>query len=258
VSRGGSSEPARARLAVLLEALGLEPSQPAPCPYLPPRASRLVVVRPEKLTAPVYQLFMDLNFRRLGSVVYRPQCEGCRECRQLRLDVGAFRPGRSQKRCRRRNADVVVTVSRPEPTEEKLDVYGRYLQQRHDGQMSGSRQEFVEFLHDSAPFTEEVVFRLGGRLLGAGIFDATPEALSAVYFYFDPQLAARSPGVFNVLWLVEECRRRGLPWLYLGYHVAGSRVMEYKVSFRPGEALCPDGRWLPAGDPCPAGSGAPR
>ena len=89
-------------------------------------------------------------------------------------------------------------MGRPEPTDEKFDVYRRYLQQRHDGQMSGSREEFVDFLHDALPFTEEVVFRVGGRLLGAGIFDTTPEALSAVYFYFDPQLAARSPGVFNV------------------------------------------------------------
>ena len=58
-------------------------------------------------------------------------------------------------------------------------------------------------------------------------------------------LAARSPGVFNVLWLLEECRRRALPWLYLGYQVAGAPSMEYKSSFRPhetlGEALAPGG-----------------
>jgi arginine-tRNA-protein transferase len=246
VNGGGGREPARTRLAAMLESLGLEPSQPAPCPYLPRRDSRLVVVRPERLQASLYQLFLDLNFRRLGSVVYRPQCEGCTECRQLRLDVASFRPTRSQRRCWKRNADVVASLSHPEPTEEKLDVYQRYLQERHDGQMNGSRQEFVEFLHDALPFTEEVVFRAGERLLGAGIFDATPEALSAVYYYFDPRLAARSPGVLNVLWLIEECRRRGLPWLYLGYHVADSRVMAYKAAFGPGETLGPDGHWRPA------------
>jgi arginyl-tRNA--protein-N-Asp/Glu arginylyltransferase len=88
-----------------------------------------------------------------------------------------------------------------------------------------------------------VVFRVGGRLLGAGIFDATPQAHSAVYFYFDPDLADRSPGICNVLWLVAECRRRALPWLYLGYYVAGSPVMEYKASFRPHQLLGPDRRW---------------
>ena len=86
--------------------------------------------------------------------------------------------------------------------------------------MSGSWEEFRDFLHETPAFTREVVFRAGGRLLGAGIYDAAPGALSAVYFYFDPDLSVRSPGTLNVLWLVEECRRLGVPWLYLGYHVA--------------------------------------
>lgn len=249
-------EPARTRLAALVESLGLTPSAPAPCPYLPRRLSRLVVVQPEVLGAPLYQLFLDINFRRLGRVVYRPSCAECGECRQLRLDVHAFRPDRSQRRCARRNADVEVRLGRPEATEEKLEVYQRYLHERHDGQMSGSRQEFLEFLHDSAEFTEEVVFRVGGRLLGAGIFDATPQALSAVYFYFDPRLADRSPGVWNVLWLVEECRRRGLRWLYLGYHVAASRVMQYKARFRPAEALDAAGAWRTIGPPGAGAGGA--
>jgi arginyl-tRNA--protein-N-Asp/Glu arginylyltransferase len=243
VSGSGAPEPARARLAALLDGLGLEASSPSPCPYLPGRDSRLVVVRPERLIASLYQLFLDLNYRRLGSVVYRPQCDGCSACRQLRLPIAAFRPTRAQRRCWRRNEDVTAVVGRPEATDEKHAVYRRYLESRHDGQMSGSREEFVDFLHDASDFTEEVVFRVGGRLLGAGIYDATPQALSAVYFYFDPELAGRAPGIFNVLWLVEQCRRRALPWLYLGYHVAGSRVMEYKASFRPHEALGEDGRW---------------
>jgi arginyl-tRNA--protein-N-Asp/Glu arginylyltransferase len=243
VSGAAVHDPARARLAALIDSLGLEASAPSPCPYLTGLDSRLVVVRPERLPPPLYQLFLDLNFRRLGAVVYRPQCDGCHACRQLRLDVAAFRPSRAQRRCLRRNTDVERAVGRPEPSDEKYAVYQRYLESRHDGQMSGSREEFVEFLHDAQDFTEEVVFRVAGRLLGAGIFDATPQALSAVYFYFDPELASRSPGIFNVLWLVEECRRRALPWLYLGYHVAGSRVMEYKSSFRPHEALGEDGRW---------------
>lgn len=243
MSGAGAPEPPRARLAALLDSLGLRPSAPVPCPYLPDRDSRLVVVRPELLTPALYQLFLDLNYRRLGAVVYCPRCDGCRACRQLRLPVAELRRPRAQRRCLRRNADVVATLGPPRPTDEKHAVYRRYLEARHDGQMSGSREEFDQFLHQATPFSEEVEFRVGGRLMGAGVFDATPQALSAVYFYFEPELAARSPGVFNVLWLVEECRRRELPWLYLGYHVAGSRVMEYKACFAPHQLLGEDGRW---------------
>jgi arginine-tRNA-protein transferase len=202
-----------------------------------------VALRPERLTPRLYRLFLDLNFRRLGPVVYRPACEGCRECRQLRVDVARFRPSRAQRRCTKRNADVTVEAGRPEATAEKHEVYRRYLETRHDGQMSGSWEEFRDFLYDAPPFTHEVVFRVGGHLLGAGIYDVSPEAVSAVYFYFDPDLGGRSPGTLNVLWLVGECRRLGVPWLYLGYHVAKSPSMAYKSGFRRHEILGDDGQW---------------
>lgn len=242
---GQGREHARARLARLVGSLGLEPSPPSPCPYLPGRDSRLVALRPSRLTPRLYELFLELNFRRLSDLVYRPACESCRECRQLRVDVRRFRPSRSQRRCFERNRDVVAVVGRPQPSAEKHALYQRYLAARHDGAMSGSDEEFREFLHAAPAMTLEVVYRVEARLVGAGIFDVLREGLSAVYCYFDPQLARRSPGTFNVLWLVEEARRRELPWLYLGYYVAGSPTMAYKADFRPHELLDDTGRFRP-------------
>lgn len=243
MSAGDDSPVLRARLAALIEALAPERSSAAPCPYLAGRDSRILALRPERLSPALYGAFLELNFRRIGDVVYRPACDACRECRQVRVDAARFSPSRAQRRCLRRNADVTTEVGTPEPTEEKLELYRRYLEVRHDGQMSGSREEFLSFIHDAAPFTREVVFRAGGRLVGAGIFDETVDSLSAVYFYFDPELAERSPGVLNVLWLVGECRRRGRPWLYLGYLVRGSASMEYKAGYRPHQVLGDDGEW---------------
>jgi arginine-tRNA-protein transferase len=243
VSERGAHAAARARLERLVGGLGLEPSPPAPCPYLAGRDSRLVALRPNRLTPRLYELFLELNFRRLQDLVYRPQCEGCHECRQLRVEVAAFEPSRSQRRCLKRNADVSATSGRPAPSPEKHALYRRYLEARHDGKMSGSYGEYLEFLHEAPAFTEEVEFRAGERLLGVGIFDATPQALSAVYFYFDPELEWRSPGTLNVLWLVEEARRRALRFLYLGYFVAGSRSMAYKAGFGPHQLLADDGRF---------------
>jgi len=241
--RSEERDKARERLAGYLDSLELEPSEPSPCPYLPGRDSRLVLIRPRVLAPGLYEALLDLNFRRLGWGVYRPRCEGCDACRQLRIPVDRFRPDRAQRRCLQRNDDVVATVGPPDPTEEKHAVYQRYLRTRHNGEMSGSWEEFASFLHEAPGFTEEVVFRVDGRLLGACIVDVGPTCMSAVYFYFDPDLSDRSPGTLNVLWLVEECRRRGLPWVYLGYHVAGGRGMAYKTRFRPHEILGPDGVW---------------
>jgi leucyl-tRNA---protein transferase len=233
----------RERLAAVLESLGVEPSEPSPCPYLSGRAARLVLLRPRGFTPGLYHAFMDLNFRRVGGGVYRPQCDGCDECRQLRVSVPDFRPSRAQRRCLARNRDVTVATGDPEPTREKHAVYRRYLEERHQGEMTGSWREFCEFLYEAPSLAREVVYRVQGRLLGAGIVDVEPEAMSAVYFYFDPELGRRSPGTLNVLWLLGECHRLSLPWLYLGYHVAGSRTMSYKAAYRPYQLLGRDGRW---------------
>ena len=147
------------------------------------------------------------------------------------------RPARSAAAAKR-NADVVAETGPPEATEEKHEVYRRYLEARHDGQMSGSWEEFREFLHEAPPFTREVVFRVGGPAPRGGDLRRrarTPSPPSTSTS--TPTSRPARPGTLNVLWLVEECRRRGVPWLYLGYHVAGSPSMAYKAGFRPHQVL---------------------
>ena len=59
-----------------------------------------------------------------------------------------------------------------------------------------------------------------------------------------PTVAADSLGSFIVLRLIEEARRRGLPYVYLGYWIAASRKMAYKIRFQPLEAFGAEG-WAP-------------
>ena len=58
-----------------------------------------------------------------------------------------------------------------------------------------------------------------------------------VYSFYEPEAAARSLGTFMVLDHVARARALGLPHLYLGYWVEGSRKMHYKSRFRPQERL---------------------
>jgi len=250
VARETSPEASAAEHAALTQLLGraLENADgnldgPFPCPYLPGRRARHLTVLPSPMFPGVYHALMDLNFRRLGPVFYRTRCPGCDECRMLRLGVAEFRPTRAQRRCRKRNADVDAAVVAGSPNAEKVALYRRYLDARHDGQMEGSAQELRALSTDSAVDTREIEYRVGGRLLAVGIVDLEPRAMSAVYCYFDPDESTRSLGVFNVLWMIEECRRRGLPFLYLGYWIRDSPKMSYKAGFAPCETLGADGGW---------------
>lgn len=232
-------------LAEAIARSGAAPGESFPCPYIRGRQARHVVLAPRPFSPAMYHGMMDLNFRRLGRVVYRPACEDCAACRMLRVPVAGFRPNRAQRRAAARNRDVEVRLGTPRATAEKHALYRRYLEARHDGAMDGSESEFEQFLYSSTVDTIEVTYRLDDALLGVGLVDVTPLALSAVYFYFEPRFEARSPGVFNVLWLLEEAARRGLPWLYLGYYVAEARSMRYKGHYGPSEVLGLDEVYAP-------------
>jgi arginine-tRNA-protein transferase len=81
-----------------------------------------------------------------------------------------------------------------------------------------------------------------------GYVDALPGALSAIYFYYDPDERRRSLGTFNVLSVLAAAAARGVPYVYLGYYVPGCRSLEYKARFRPYELL-EGGTWRPVGRP---------
>jgi leucyl-tRNA---protein transferase len=196
--------------------------------------------------AATYQALMDLGFRRSGKLVYRPACEGCRECVPIRVPVDRFRLSRSQRRVWRRNQDVHVAVGEPRSSDEKWRMYVEYLRQRHDGTMSESREDFQEFLYAAVTDTLEMVYRAGDRIVAVGIVDACPGCLSSVYFYFGPAQSRRSLGTFGALCEIAECRRRGLAYWYAGYYVRECAAMNYKADFRPYELLGPDGLWRAA------------
>jgi arginine-tRNA-protein transferase len=222
---------------------GITPGDPHPCAYLPGREARNLTILPTPVVPGVYRALLELNFRRMGPYFYRPQCDGCRQCRGIRVPIASFEPSRSQRRCRAGNTDVEVRVSSPAPTRAKHALYRRYLERCHDGQMSGSWEEYEAFLYGSPVPGLELEYRVGGRLLAVGIADLEPGAMSAVYCWYDPDSDRRGLGTFNVLRMIDECRARRLAHLYLGYFVEGCPKMSYKRRFRPHEILGADGEW---------------
>lgn len=223
------------------------------CPYLPDRRATSRAFYTHQLTADVYHDFMDAGFRRSGKVVYQPVCQGCRRCLPIRVVVDEFRPDKSQRRCARRNADLLIAQEQPQPTEEKFDLYRRYVSGWHQTPAKNSdtasapgdeREAFEAFLYESPVDSLEFTYRsAAGQLLAVGICDVSKRSLSSVYFYFDPAQAGRGLGTFGALHELSVARAGGIPFYYLGYWVGGCAAMEYKSNFRPCQFLSSDGRW---------------
>ena len=82
-----------------------------------------------------------------------------------------------------------------------------------------------------------------GKLVGVGILDVTPNALSSVYFYWDPDYARFSLGTYSALVELDLCEEWGKEFYYLGYLVAGSATMSYKADF-PGAEVWDGHDWV--------------
>jgi leucyl-tRNA---protein transferase len=226
----------------------LPESPPHPCAYLPGQVARDRGFAVHRMEAGSWQSMLESGWRRSGMTIYEPACPFCTSCRSLRLPVGDFVPDRSMHRIARVNRDLSIRIAPVTIDDERYDLYRRYLRQRHDGLMTGSRREFELFLGQSPVNTCEIEMRLGEKLVCVGTTDRTGSAWSCVYCYFDPDMPRRSLGTFNILKTIELCAQQCPAGrearLYLGYWVHGSKTMMYKSRFLPHEVLRQDGRWM--------------
>lgn len=229
------------------EKLGFYATPPHDCNYLPGQEAITLFADPRfRKNSHLYAALAKNGFRRSGEHLYIPYCRNCSACIPVRIPVAEFRPNRRQTRCLRRNADLSVTPCRPGLNGEHFTLYQRYLAGRHrgGGMDDPTPDSYLEFL--SATWSETTFFEMrdaSGKLVAVSVVDAMPGALSAVYTFFDPDESARSPGMFAILFQVEEARRRKLTWVYLGYWIEACRKMRYKNDYQPLEYFH-DGEWL--------------
>ena len=226
-------------------------TEPAPCPYLADRLERRVVTvlegdAPDRL----HDRLLRAGFRRSQGYAYRPGCTGCDACVPVRIPVPRFVFRRPWRRILRANADLAASERRAVATPEQYALFSRYLERRHavSGMADMTWAEFRGMINDSPVDTRVVEWRRpDGSLIAASLTDRSGSGFSRVYKFFDPEEARRSLGTMIILWHVQRAAELGLPYVYLGYWIAGSATMAYKARFQPLERLTPVGwRSMPA------------
>lgn len=216
-----------------------------PCGYLDDRQARSLIAAPQHLIdADVYSQLIRQGFRRSGKFAYRPHCEGCQACIPVRLPVREFIRHRSQRRAWKQHGNLSVCVTELRYDEEHYALYHAYQQARHPGggMDADNAAQYRSFLAESNVDTVLVEFREGETLRMVSVVDCVQDGLSAVYTFYDCSDPKAAYGTYNVLWLAAWCRQLNLPYLYLGYWIAESRKMAYKINFEPLEGLL-DGGW---------------
>ncbi|WP_296579306.1 arginyltransferase [Xanthobacter sp.] len=228
---------------------------PSPCPYLPGREERKVFTHlVGDRAAALNDVLTQGGFRRSQSIAYRPACEGCKACVSVRICVADFEESRSFRRVKAHNEDIVGQVKPPTPTSEQYSLFRTYVTSRHGtgGMADMSVLDYAMMVEDTHVHTRLIEYRKRGpdsRILGYGtgdlmavaLTDILSDGLSMVYSFYNPLAQDRSLGTYLILDHVTRARQMGLPYVYLGYWVHGSRKMDYKRRFLPQERLSPHG-----------------
>jgi arginyl-tRNA--protein-N-Asp/Glu arginylyltransferase len=232
-------------------------TSPSACPYLPGKEERKVFTHiVGKRARDLNEILTQGGFRRSQTIAYRPACENCRACVSVRVLVEEFEPSGSLRRVVKANRDLIGAGMPNRPSSEQYSLFRRYLDARHtDGGMADMTVlDYSMMVEDSHVDTQVVEYRrrgidsgITGRgtgdLIAVCLTDEMHDGLSMVYSFYEPAFAARSLGTFMIIDHIERARRKGLPYLYLGYWVEGSKKMDYKARFRPQERLMPQG-WM--------------
>jgi arginine-tRNA-protein transferase len=226
-------------------------TNPSPCPYLPGKVERKVFTELSGRNASeLNEALGRIGFRRSQSVAYRPSCIDCTACVSVRVVAGEFQPSATQRKLLRRHADLEVVACKPWSTEEQYALLRCYLAHRHPGGGMADMDEtdFADMVEQSPVRTYMIEYRepsesgRRGKLVGCCLSDHQNDGLSMIYSFFDVGEGARNGlGTFIILDHIIRAARAGLPFVYLGYWVQGSKRMDYKTRFRPLERLGRDG-----------------
>lgn len=231
---------------------------PQPCPYLDGRMERkLFTALQGEHAQKLNDTLSKQGFRRSQNVLYRPSCAECSACLSARIRVADFKPNRTQRRIMARTTGLRRNATSPWATEDQFSLFRRYLDARHaDGGMAD--MDIFEFaaMIEETPIKSRVIEytrppREGERgrpLAGVCLTDVFDDGLSMVYSFYDPDLSDLSLGTYVILDHIAIAREAGLPYVYLGYWVPGSRKMGYKAGFSALE-IYKGGRWVDIGDP---------
>lgn len=205
----------------------------APCPYLPGRQKRFEFFLARQVDPAELSQLLAAGWRKFGPYYFRPACPGCRECIPLRIPVRDFAPSRSQRRLLRRNTSLRVAFSPLRYSDRIFAIYRDHARARFE--QDADIEEFLfNFFLPSCPALQSE-FYLDETLAGVGFLDRSADALSSVYFCFDPAHSRLGLGTYSVLREIAHARSLGLTYYYLGYFVPGCRPMDYKDHFHPRE-----------------------
>ena len=162
----------------------------------------------------------------------------------LRVDLEFFSLSKSQRRVRRKIADLRVHVAATSIDAERERLFELH-KQRFTENVPDSLEYFLGPSPNRVPCANcEVALFDGSQLIAASYLDVGARSVSSVYGFFHPDHAWRSPGIATMLLEIEFAQQLGCRYYYPGYTFREPSHYDYKKQFSGLEIYDWAGRWV--------------
>ena len=149
---------------------------PSPCPYLKDRDSRMEYRYIDGCDFAVNDALARRGFRRFGKYFSKPNCAGCRECVNIRVDALNFKFSKSARRTMRKNENTKIILTKPLIDDAHVALYKKYhkfMQQKREWKYYelDFRRYYELYVAGHAEFGKEIAYFADGRLIGVDLVD---------------------------------------------------------------------------------------
>jgi len=208
------------------------------CSYLENKEQIMHYKVIENCTIDENQELIERGFRRFGKMYFRPICQGCDECKSIKIDVVNYTFSKSARRIIKKAKEIRSYIQKPSLSHEHLEIfdkYHRYMHQKKDWEYNKTSADhyYGSFVNGYEEFGYEVLYFFQDRLIAVDLIDILDEGISSIYFYYDPEFASYSLGKLSLYNQIKYAQNSSKKWIYLGYYVKECPSLSYKAEYKP-------------------------
>lgn len=213
-----------------------------PCSYFDDRLCDISYRYMENCSIEEQHMMLERGWRRFGNMHFVPECKDCNACTTMRIDVEKFHFSKSEKRVFNKNKNTKVYIQKPTVTLEHIDLFNKY--HRHMNKKKQWNENIIDvqeyhnsYVNGAHDYGKELLYFIDDKLVAVALCDILPQAISAVYCFYDHDYEELSLGKFSILAQISIARQNKIPHLYLGYWIKDHFSMGYKERYKPFEVL---------------------
>ncbi|MDX9813785.1 MAG: arginyltransferase [Sulfurimonadaceae bacterium] len=184
------------------------------------------------------EALVERGFRRFGASFFRPVCDGCDECKTIKIIADEFVFSKSARRVLRKAKDITTHIQKPTMSKEHLRLFEKYHLHMRDKKgweytnitPQHYYNSFVDAHHD---FGYEILYFYKDELIGVDLIDMLDDGISSIYFYYDPDFSHYALGKLSLYNQILLCKKLQKRWVHLGYYVKDCSSLSYKAEYKP-------------------------